>query len=190
MATKKSQAAMEFLMTYGWAILIVLVAIAAIAYFGVLKPEQFLPDKCVISTGSGLFCDDFNAGTNGIMLRIRNVLDKDVVISAIDIVDPSCSYLSESTILSESYLDFTITCSLTKGQKIKTDFIIDYKKGTSGLTRSTKGQLITKVPDANIVDQNVCQNAQDGGLCDWLDFTYGEGYRAGCCTEYTLCCLI
>ena len=36
---KKSQAAMEFLMTYGWAILVVLAAIAALAYFGVLNPE-------------------------------------------------------------------------------------------------------------------------------------------------------
>jgi len=42
---KKSQAAMEFLMTYGWAILVVLVAIAALAYFGVLSPEKFLPDR-------------------------------------------------------------------------------------------------------------------------------------------------
>ena len=37
---KKSQAAMEFLMTYGWAILVVLVAICALAYFGVLSPDK------------------------------------------------------------------------------------------------------------------------------------------------------
>ncbi|MBI1979078.1 MAG: hypothetical protein HYS62_03415, partial [Candidatus Aenigmarchaeota archaeon] len=37
---RKSQAAMEFLMTYGWAILVVLAAIAALAYFGVLSPEK------------------------------------------------------------------------------------------------------------------------------------------------------
>jgi uncharacterized protein (UPF0333 family) len=36
---KKSQAAMEFLMTYGWAIIVVLVAISALAYFGVLSPK-------------------------------------------------------------------------------------------------------------------------------------------------------
>jgi len=40
---KKGQALMEFLMTYGWAILVVLVAIGALAYFGVLNPERFLP---------------------------------------------------------------------------------------------------------------------------------------------------
>jgi uncharacterized protein (UPF0333 family) len=33
---KKGQEAMEFLMTYGWAILVVIAAIAALAYFGVI----------------------------------------------------------------------------------------------------------------------------------------------------------
>lgn len=41
---KKGQAAMEFLMTYGWAILVVLIAIGALAYFGVLSPERFKPE--------------------------------------------------------------------------------------------------------------------------------------------------
>ena len=35
---RKGQAAMEFLMTYGWAILVVLVVIGALAYFGILSP--------------------------------------------------------------------------------------------------------------------------------------------------------
>jgi len=48
---RKSQAAMEFLMTYGWAILVVLAAIAALAYFGVLSPEKFLPEKCLLAPG-------------------------------------------------------------------------------------------------------------------------------------------
>ncbi len=53
---KKAQAAMEFLMTYGWAILVVLVAIGALAYFGVLSPDRFLPERC---TGpSGMDCLD------------------------------------------------------------------------------------------------------------------------------------
>ncbi len=51
---KKAQAAMEFLMTYGWAILVVLAAIGALAYFGVLNPN--LGDKCDL--GSGAECID------------------------------------------------------------------------------------------------------------------------------------
>lgn len=38
---KKSQAAMEFLMTYGWAILVVLVFLGALTYFGVFNPDNF-----------------------------------------------------------------------------------------------------------------------------------------------------
>jgi hypothetical protein len=36
---------MEFLMTYGWAILVVIAAIAALAYFGVLSPDKMLPER-------------------------------------------------------------------------------------------------------------------------------------------------
>ncbi|MAE13374.1 hypothetical protein CMO92_02305, partial [Candidatus Woesearchaeota archaeon] len=51
---RKGQAAMEFLMTYGWAILVVLAAIGALAYFGVLSPDNILPERC---TGpAGLDC--------------------------------------------------------------------------------------------------------------------------------------
>lgn len=56
MFRKRAQAAMEFLMTYGWAILVVLVAIGALAYFGVLSPDKFLPERC--QGPSGLDCLD------------------------------------------------------------------------------------------------------------------------------------
>ena len=42
MPLKKSQAALEFIMTYGWAILAVIIAIAALSYFGVLKPDRVM----------------------------------------------------------------------------------------------------------------------------------------------------
>ena len=59
---KKGQAAMEFLMTYGWAILVVLAAIAALAYFGVLSPDRFLPEQCTLPSGAA--CLDFTVGGN------------------------------------------------------------------------------------------------------------------------------
>jgi len=48
---------MEFLMTYGWALLVVLIAIAALAFFGVLSPGRFLPSTC--NLGIGFACVDF-----------------------------------------------------------------------------------------------------------------------------------
>ncbi len=43
---KKGQAAMEFLMTYGWAILIAIIAIAALIAFGVLNPGKSSQNTC------------------------------------------------------------------------------------------------------------------------------------------------
>lgn len=54
--TKKSQAAMEFLLTYGWAIVAGTVVISALIYFGVLDFGKFLPNYCHIS--GGISCID------------------------------------------------------------------------------------------------------------------------------------
>ena len=51
MKSFKGQAALEFMMTYGWAILVVLAAIGALSYFGILNPAKFTPDTCLASSG-------------------------------------------------------------------------------------------------------------------------------------------
>ena len=69
---KKGQAAMEFLMTYGWALLVVLIAIGALAFFGVLNPSKFLPSQCIL--GPGLACEDFkvDGSSEKIFINVRN----------------------------------------------------------------------------------------------------------------------
>jgi hypothetical protein len=57
--TKKGQAALEFLTTYGWAFLVILVMIGALGYFGVLSPGNFLPQRC--NVGPEFSCDDYQA---------------------------------------------------------------------------------------------------------------------------------
>ncbi|MCJ7816861.1 MAG: hypothetical protein MUP55_03300 [Candidatus Aenigmarchaeota archaeon] len=54
---------MEFLMTYGWAILVVLAAIGALWYFGVLSPSNFFPKQSNESTSCcDLFCKQVSNG--------------------------------------------------------------------------------------------------------------------------------
>ena len=48
---------MEFLSTYGWAFLVILVVIGAFVYFGGFNPSRSLPDKCLF--GSLFICTDF-----------------------------------------------------------------------------------------------------------------------------------
>src|SRR3989344_2639470 len=67
---KKAQQAMEFLITYGWALLIVLIVIAALAYFGILNPERLLPQSCILMPG--LSCTDFKVNAEGIAITVLN----------------------------------------------------------------------------------------------------------------------
>ena len=71
---------MEFLLTYGWAIVIVVTAIAALAYFGVLDADRWMPNYCHIE--GGLSCLDHSVSVydgftptdkyNKLELRLRN----------------------------------------------------------------------------------------------------------------------
>lgn len=53
----RGQAALEYLTTYGWAFMVVLVMVGALAYFGLTDAESFIPERCDISIGFA--CEDY-----------------------------------------------------------------------------------------------------------------------------------
>jgi len=57
MMNKKGQGALEFLTTYGWAFLVILIMIGALGYFGILNPTRFLPERC--NPTAGFSCSEF-----------------------------------------------------------------------------------------------------------------------------------
>ena len=79
----KSQAALEFLMTYGWVIMVVLVSIGALAYFGVLGPDKFVPRRCALEPGIG--CRDFKVQEDAVTLVLMNGKGEDVTITSIKV---------------------------------------------------------------------------------------------------------
>ena len=77
-SASKAQAAMEFLMTYGWAILVVLIVISVLAYFGVLKPGGLLPEKCTFPVS--LSCTDHTVTATYIAVSLQNGAGRDLRI--------------------------------------------------------------------------------------------------------------
>jgi len=73
---KKAQAAMEFLMTYGWALLVVLIAIAALAFFGLLNPNRFLSDK--VTVGVGFQVSTAAMDESGVAVLVQNGIGRNV----------------------------------------------------------------------------------------------------------------
>ena len=133
-------------MTYGWAILVVLIAIGALAYFGVLRPERLLPEKCIVATGSGLFCEDYSVLADNVTIRIKNILADPVNITLIHMtpVGETCTdWAGNQGINTDTTSDFLITCgTITTGDKVKADIEITFNK-VGGLSRTTTGQMVT-----------------------------------------------
>jgi len=78
---RKAQAAMEFLMTYGWAILVVLVVIGALSYFGVLSPATLLPEKCTFPVSVN--CVDHSITGTGVTIILQNGAGRDMIVREI-----------------------------------------------------------------------------------------------------------
>ena len=61
--TRKAQSAMEYLMTYGWAILIIAVVLAALFSLGVFNSGALLGTACIAA--SGYMCTNPSLSTSG-----------------------------------------------------------------------------------------------------------------------------
>ena len=141
--SKKSQAAMEFLMTYGWAILVVLAAIAALAYFGVLSPEKFLPEKCLMETGFTCISSKVESAQSTIIFS--NGLGRSVIIDSIQI--GGCTTSFSESMMSEEEKTFVVTgCSNGDlKETFKGEVIIKYTEKRTNLTKTAYGILTTKI---------------------------------------------
>ncbi len=131
--SKRGQGALEFLMTYGWAIIAVLITIFGLAYFGVLNPSLFLPESCTFFPG--LACTDVVVGGNSIVFSIRNGIGSTINNLQISIPSLGCStgiiFLPDG---SSKRLGAT-GCAIT-GSSVKRDISISYNTGSIQHTRT------------------------------------------------------
>ncbi len=143
---KKAQAALEFLTTYGWAILVVMVAISALAYFGVLNPSKSLPGRCLF--GNGLSCNDQQLNESVVKISLQNGLGTTLHSVYANMTDPvgTCVPSSIATVSADSNVRFncTITSStnyFTKGDKGKAKITITFKKVQNGYNQVSLGEV-------------------------------------------------
>lgn len=119
MKFKRGQVALEFLTTYGWAILVLLVAIGVLGQFGVLSPDRLLPDNC--DMGVNFRCHDHRASFSENSLNLALSYEGDGVLTTIsnieivsqeglvDLTDVGCEVTDDDAINigDETDADFT-----------------------------------------------------------------------------------
>jgi hypothetical protein len=153
---------MEFLLTYGWAILVVVIAISTLSYFGVLSPTGLAmqPNQCTIDVG--LTCVDHRiefvpgesgdpdsnnlhmvvVNNRGDSLHITNIklLDEYGKQGGYDITAPNGQEVTFDLI------DITVgNPAMPSGARYNKEFEIELTNTVSGLPHTYRGRITGKV---------------------------------------------
>lgn len=145
---KRGQAGMEFLMNYGWMILVVLTAIGALAYFGVLNPSRFLPNSCTMAPGIG--CEDFKIQQDAVTMVLRNGAGELITISNLSIED--CIESTTGTIEDGGVGTFMVGgCSNTVDSRFDKEVYMTYTKGNRVISHAMVGQVVGKVEEGTVI---------------------------------------
>ncbi len=184
---KKGQAAIEFLMTYGWAFLAAVISIGVLAYFGVFSPDEY-------SVGYGLLSAPFyltgwNVNESEINLEMRNSGESSYIIEEIKITYSAgaCFIEPNVTMASGETRVFTIPCSLSI-DTLRGDISVRYREITSKLALASTGTFTDRVARGSnsggsppgeppqytltIIIEGLGQVDCDGGVCE-------ESYSGG-----------
>jgi hypothetical protein len=132
-------------------LLIPLVSIGAIAYFGVLSPDRFLPERC--SGPSGLDClDKASIQKNGdVQIALKNNLGFEIEFEQEIRTTEDCSanllasindiYEFPITLKNGELARLKINCGKLDSGRFKTDITVNYRNNETGLTHSGSLQI-------------------------------------------------
>lgn len=145
MTDKKGQSALEFVMTYGWAIMAFLVSIAALFYFGVIPGDITGASVCALSPG--INCLEYKVSALGVTLVLQNSFPYTLTSVAANITNTDqgpCFESAEKVLFEGRSETFFVRCDNIKKDKFKGDIVVRYRK-EGGIQRSFSGALSTPV---------------------------------------------
>ena len=160
---RKGQAALEYIVTYGWGFIVILVVIGALAYFGFLNPSRYVPSRC--NFGAQLECVDYklesSATQNGkVYLSFRNNFGDAITITNIyTLRDDRLPMLTGSgQVINKSAVTTTAISVqlpdddpvfLVKDDKTSVQLIIEFRRNPaidpSSLLHNVTGEIYTTV---------------------------------------------
>ncbi len=125
MGTRKGQSAMEYMMTYGWAILIIVVISAVLVYYGLFKPPV---GKSISGFGSimPLDVDYDSAGT--MRLYLENRVGDIINVTSVTVDNTPLAGLSPTamSIAGRSWVNGSTSESGDPGEAYSFDMAVTY----------------------------------------------------------------
>lgn len=151
---------MEFLMTYGWAILVVLVAIGALAYFGVMKQKD-VPQITLFGNKISSIGKAYVQSNGEVLVALQNNAGYKINITEIKTTEGDCVSITNMEVIineeekelpillnnAESFrLKFTCTGILTNPKnRFKAYFQLKYLNPETGVPDAEIGKIISMI---------------------------------------------
>ena len=151
----KAQAALEFLTTYGWAFLVILVMIGTLAYFGILNPSRILPNRCTFS--SEFSCSDHLLKADEVRVKLKNNLGEPIELTSVSLTKDDGTVLSctapalgtwrAGEVKELAWTSCTAPTGLIQGNKGKVLIGLKYysSSSTSTYTKESQGDVYSTV---------------------------------------------
>ena len=143
---RRAQAAMEFLVSYGWALLIILVTVGALAYFTGFY-GKFVPPQC--SVQPPWYCAEFKA-TNGTMilgLQPSGAMEDVSIIVFCNKNMVQNDTFSQALVADQQRLNGSLvylSCPMS-GSLFSANFIVTYKNSGETVSHDAGGSLRTQI---------------------------------------------
>lgn len=147
MLKKSGQAMSEFLITYGWAVIVILVLIgglSGLAQVGLIRSDHIVPERCILDVG--VSCNDFNVNEDRAAISLINGLGKNIKVENISI-GGNCSETFKKNFDSGEIIIFELfNCSNGERKKrFDGEIVIYYQEERRKSFRTIKGDITARI---------------------------------------------
>ena len=156
----RSQSAIEYLTTYGWAIIILSIVLAALFSLGVFSPGSFVSTTCVFPAEFGCLSAILNSQNSQLQVNIQQATQSNINVTAIgcnnygtasNMIAPDNPPSNQITVAIGSNYTFSVTCynngtvlSILPGQIYRGYVVLNYTALQTNFPHTVVGSLIAK----------------------------------------------
>ncbi len=197
---QRAQAALEFMVTYGWALVLLVGVFSWIAYIGFSNPTELAGDDCQVSGEFG--CSEAKLSAPSTLTAseasfvLRNLQSEKISVQEVIVeyagMQSNCTRIQnlDGTDLDfvRSGEEFEVLCDdnnlqFVPGEKAKIEFTVKYSK-SEGFVREAKGEIIGLIDDSQTEITFCGDGTPDAGeQCD-----AGEDNGVVCTPSYDSSC--
>jgi hypothetical protein len=149
---RKGQAAIDYLSTYGWALLALSAVLAALYLFVDFKPDTIIPESCDFGVEQSIYCIDaqINSATKEINISMKNTVGKEITVTNVVCSTGGITKSFGYSLIVPPSENFQVSCDMSDQEgveftkKSKVDVTLVYIPAGSIYPASADGYITTQ----------------------------------------------